>query len=149
MKCTDLLIQEHKIILRAMDVLDHMATRVENSQPVAPEDVETLLRFLRGFADDHHQAQEESALFPELMRTSAWHEDPLRHMVFEHDQERSLVDGLEDALQIKDSAVAPEHQFLRPHAVETAVRAERAPAERVAEIVDPGGVAHVVAGQQR
>src|SRR2546422_5690958 len=78
MKCTDLLIQEHKIILRAMDVLDHMATRVENSQPVAPEDVETLLRFLRGFADDHHQAQEESALFPELMRTSAWHEDPDR-----------------------------------------------------------------------
>jgi len=101
MKCTDLLIQEHKIILRAMDVLDHMATRVENSQPVAPEDVETLLRFLRGFADDHHQAQEESALFPELMRTSAWHEDPLRHMVFEHDQERSLVDGLEDALRTK------------------------------------------------
>src|SRR5438445_5565563 len=101
MKCTDLLIQEHKIILRAMDVLDHMATRVENSQPVAPEDVETLLRFLRGFADDHHQAQEESALFPELMRTSAWHEGPLRHMVFEHDQERSLVDGIEDALRTK------------------------------------------------
>src|SRR5947199_9427785 len=91
MKCTDLLIQEHKIILRAMDVLDHMATRVENSQPVAPEDVETLLRFLRGFADDPHQAQEESALFPELLRTSAWTEDPLRHMVFEPDEGPSQV----------------------------------------------------------
>lgn len=101
MKCTDLLIQEHKIILRALDVLDHMARRVENSQPVAPEDVETLLRFLRDFAADHHQTQEESALFPELMRTSAWYEGPLRHMVFEHDQERSLVDGLEDALRTK------------------------------------------------
>src|SRR5437773_12153584 len=99
MKCTDLLIQEHKIILRAMDVLDHMATRVENSQPVAPEDVATLLRLLRGFADDHHHAQEESALFPELMQTSAWHEGPLRHMVFEHDHERSVVVGPADALR--------------------------------------------------
>ena len=81
MKCTDLLIQEHKIILRALDVLDHMATRVENSQLVAFEDVETLLRFLRGFADDHHQAQEESALFPELMRTSAWHSQRGKHSI--------------------------------------------------------------------
>ena len=101
MKCTDLLIQEHKIILRALDVLDHMATRVENSQPVAPEDVETLLRFLRDFADDHHQAQEESALFPELRRTAAAHEQPVRHMLFEHEQERSLVEAIEDSVLTK------------------------------------------------
>src|SRR5437016_7719032 len=100
MKCTDLLTQEHKIILRALDVLEHMATRVENDQPVEAQDVDTLLRFLRAFADEHHQAEEESALFPELMR-SAGNEGPLRHMIFEHDQERSLVEGLEDALRTK------------------------------------------------
>ena len=101
MKCTDLLIQEHKIILRALDVLNHMAARIESDQPVEAEDVETILHFLRAFADNHHQAKEESALFPELMRTSAANQGPLRQMIHEHDQERSLVEGLEDALRTK------------------------------------------------
>jgi hemerythrin-like domain-containing protein len=98
MKGTDLLMQDHKIILRALDVVQHMAARVENNKPVAPEDVETILGFLRAFEDNYHQAKEESALFPELMRTCAGNEARLRHMIFEHDQERSLVEGLEDAL---------------------------------------------------
>jgi hemerythrin-like domain-containing protein len=78
-----------------------MAARVENEQPVETEDIQAVLRFLRAFADDHHQAKEESALFPELRRTSAAQEGPLRHMLFEHDQERSLVEGLEEALLTK------------------------------------------------
>jgi len=101
MKCTDALIQEHKIILRALDVLDQMAERVEQEQPVDTEDVETLLRFLRKFADDLHQTKEESALFPELMRTAAANQPALKQMLFEHDQERSLVEGLEDSLRSK------------------------------------------------
>ena len=101
MKCIELFVQEHKTILRALDVLHHMAVRIEHDQPVEAEDVETLLRFLRAFADDHHQAKEESALFPELMKTSAANERPLHHLIFEHDQERSLVEGLEDSLRTK------------------------------------------------
>ena len=101
MKCTDLLTKEHKVILRALDILDHMAARIAENQPVPVADVETILRFLRAFADNQHQAKEESALFPELLRTSAANEPPLRQMVFEHDQERSLVEGLEDSLRTK------------------------------------------------
>jgi len=101
MKCTDILMREHKIILRALDVLDQITTRTENKQPVDPNDVETLLRFLRSFADDHHQLKEESALFPVLMTTSLANDSRLRQMTFEHDQERSLVEGLEDALRTK------------------------------------------------
>ena len=101
MKCTDLLTQEHKTILRALDILDHMAARIKEDQPLAVEDVETILRFLRAFADNQHQAKEESALFPELLRTSAANGPPLRQMIFEHDQERSLVEGLEDSLRTK------------------------------------------------
>jgi hemerythrin-like domain-containing protein len=101
MKCTDLLTQEHKTILRALDVLNHMGRRMEQELPVAAEDVEILLRFLRKFGDDLHQAKEESALFPELMRTSAATQPALRQMLFEHDQERSLVEGLEDSLHTK------------------------------------------------
>ena len=101
MKCTDLLIEDHKTILRALDVLGHMAARVENERPVETEDVEAILHFLRAFADDHHQIKEESALFPALMRTSNAQEGPLRQMLFEHDQERSLVGALEEAMYAK------------------------------------------------
>jgi len=104
MKCTELLIQEHKIILRAVDVIDQMAVRISDGKTADAKDVETILRFLRSFADDHHQTKEESALFPELKRTSAANNGPLRQMLFEHDQERSLVEGLEDALHTKKGA---------------------------------------------
>jgi hemerythrin-like domain-containing protein len=101
MKCTDLLIQDHKIVLRALDVLEQMAKRVENHQVLEHDDVATLLRFLRSFADDYHQGKEESALFPELRRFSTAPDGPLRQMLFEHDQERSLVEAIEDALFTK------------------------------------------------
>src|SRR5689334_22300237 len=101
MKCTDLLIQDHKIILRGLEVLQAMSEREQRSDPVAAEDVEMLLRFLRAFADDHHQNKEESAFFPALPVTCAIDYPSVRHMVFEHNQERSLVEGLEDALRTK------------------------------------------------
>jgi hemerythrin-like domain-containing protein len=101
MKCTSLLMQDHKVILRGLDVLDQLANRVENGHAVEAEDVETILRFLQTFADDHHQGKEESALFPELLRSSAANQGPLRQMIFEHDQERSIVEGLEEAVRAK------------------------------------------------
>src|SRR5438067_1572819 len=98
MKCTDHLMQEHKVILGALNILEQMGLRVESHETVEMEDVEALLRFLRHFVDDHHQAMEESALFPELLRSSSQQNAALRHMLFEHDQERSLVCALEEAL---------------------------------------------------
>ena len=97
----DLLIQDHKVILRALEVLDQMAVCVGNEETLDEEDVESILRFLRGFADNHHQIKEESALFPQLMRTVAAKDGPLLQMIFEHDQERSLVEGLEEALHTR------------------------------------------------
>ena len=101
MKCTDLLIQDHKVILRCLIVLQQIATCVEHGESLPSEDIAALLRFLRIFADEHHQMKEESALFPELRRASSTQEGPLHQMLFEHDQERSLVEGLEDALYTK------------------------------------------------
>jgi hemerythrin-like domain-containing protein len=104
MKCTDLLMQDHKIILRSLDVLQAMAIQVENGGRITSEDLETLLRFLRRFGDEHHHIKEESALFPELMRNAQAERGPLRHLLFEHDQERSLVGGLEEAIRTKKNA---------------------------------------------
>jgi hemerythrin-like domain-containing protein len=104
MKCTELLIQDHKVILRCLNVLEQMAVLVEKGDLLAEEDVAMLLRFLRAFADEHHHAKEESALFPELVLASSAQDRPLHQMLFEHDQERSLVEGLEDSLHAKKGA---------------------------------------------
>jgi hemerythrin-like domain-containing protein len=97
-KCTDYLMQDHKIILRSLNVLQSMAT-TPNSEEIDQNDVAALLRFLRIFADEHHHGKEEGVLFPELMRSSEAQGGPLRHLLFEHNQERSLVEGLEEALR--------------------------------------------------
>jgi len=101
MKCTALLMDDHKIILRCLNILEQMATNVANAKLVDPDDLKTMLRFLRVFADDHHQAREESALFPEIMRTAQANDAAVRQMLFEHDQERSIVEALEDSLYTK------------------------------------------------
>jgi len=99
MKCADLLDKDHQIILRALDVLEQMADEVKQGNSVDPPDVEFIVRFLKEFEDEHHQAKEESALFPVLLETSGPEQPRLGQMLFEHDQERSLVDGLEEALK--------------------------------------------------
>jgi hemerythrin-like domain-containing protein len=76
----------------------------ENGERIDQDDATTLLRFLRMFADEHHHLKEEGVLFPEVMRTSEAQGGPLRHLLFEHSQERSLVEGLEDALHIGKSS---------------------------------------------
>jgi hemerythrin-like domain-containing protein len=94
--------QDHKVILRALGVLKRIA-EVGDRESIDQNDTAILLRFLKAFADEHHHLKEESVLFPELMRTSQAQGAPLRHLLFEHDQERSLVEGLEDALHCKKS----------------------------------------------
>ena len=101
MQCTKLLENDHKIILRALNVLQEMAAKIETGEFVDSGDVETLLRFLQLFEDEYHQTKEESALFPELRRSGNTEQKELKHMLFEHEQERSLVTGLEEALKTK------------------------------------------------
>jgi len=73
----------------------------KNGEAIDQDDATTLLRFLRTFSDEHHHLKEERVLFPEVMRTSEAQGGPLRHLLFEHNQERSLVEGLEDALNTR------------------------------------------------
>jgi hypothetical protein len=45
MKCTDLLFQDHIIILRALEILDRMGASFGKNEPVDPEDIRDILRF--------------------------------------------------------------------------------------------------------
>jgi hemerythrin-like domain-containing protein len=108
MKATQFLIQEHKLILRALDVLDAMAERTEKTGKIEPRDVDKLLDFLRWFADAHHQAKEETILFPALKAAAGSQGRPVEHMSLEHAQERALIEKME-----KDVRVGNVENFLR------------------------------------
>jgi hemerythrin-like domain-containing protein len=100
MKATRLLMDEHQYILRSLDVISEMAARVEKGESLDDCDADTILQFLQAFGDDHHQEKEESILFPALLKAShAEEHECLCEITFEHNQQRSLLEGLEDALR--------------------------------------------------
>ena len=100
MKATNFLIQEHKLILRALEVLDGMTASMEGQDKADPGDVDKVLDFLRWFADAHHQTKEETILFPVLKARAATEDRSVRHMIFEHDHERHLIEDLEKDLRL-------------------------------------------------
>jgi hemerythrin-like domain-containing protein len=100
MKSTELLMQEHKLILRALDVLDGLTASMEAQEQFEEDDVDRVLDFLRWFADAHHQAKEETILFPAIKASTTAEERPVRHMMFEHDQERLAIQELEKDVRL-------------------------------------------------
>ena len=86
--------------MRALDVLDAMSALIEKAQTVNEADVDKILDFLRWFADAHHQAKEETILFPALKSAAASQDRPVEHMALEHDQERSLIEEIEKDLRL-------------------------------------------------
>ena len=100
MKATSLLINEHKLILRALDVLDAMTGAAENTGALDRADIDAILDFLRWFADAHHQAKEERILFPALTRAAESQGRSVAHLVLEHGQERVLLEDIEKDIRL-------------------------------------------------
>jgi hemerythrin-like domain-containing protein len=92
--------QEHKLILRALDVLDSMAASAEKHKNIHEGDIGFMLDFLRWFADAHHQVKEETILFPALKRAAQAQNRPVQHMMHEHEQERGLIESIETAARL-------------------------------------------------
>jgi hemerythrin-like domain-containing protein len=97
MKCTEIVIQDHLIIRRGLDIIDAMLKKLEDGQRIEIFDATTILKFLRLFGDQYHHAVEENALFPALL-TAAPGDTTLLQFVSEHGGERTLVAEIEDAL---------------------------------------------------
>jgi hemerythrin-like domain-containing protein len=109
-RCIEILTAEHKVLLRMADVLDSMSNRANEDGAYNLEDAETVLHILRLFGDQCHQAKEEGALFPIFANVC----DPsqftaVRHMLFEHERDRSLIEGMEDAVRRSNAAQFAEY----------------------------------------
>jgi len=94
---TDVLVAEHRVILRMLDVTRELAHLLEVGAEVPPEMLDAVAEFLRVFGDEHHRKEEEY-LFPALgKRGATLNTLALETFQREHDRARVLLRKMAEA----------------------------------------------------
>ena len=109
---TQILRDEHRVILRALELLETAAGRA-----VPAGWWEQAIRWLRAFADVNHHAKEERYLFPALAKSGVPAEGgPVEVMLQEHVQGRGLIQAMEGGDPARRADAARRYvQLLRDH----------------------------------
>ena len=105
MDAINLMMDEHKYILRGLRVFRRLSVEILNNNTVDFVAFEKMLSFVRNFADKHHHNKEEIILFKKMETQIANHmaKGPLSGMYIEHDLGRQHMRLLEEALlRVKD-----------------------------------------------
>ena len=99
MKPTEILSNEHQVILQVLECLDKMAEKALENGKLDADDAHKAVDFIRNFADGFHHRKEEDHLF-RLMSQRGFSKEmgPLAVMYYEHDQGRAFVKGMDDAM---------------------------------------------------
>ena len=100
MDAIDLMMDEHKYILRGLKIFRKLSIEILNTNTVDFESYETMISFVRNYADKHHHNKEEVVLFKK-METQLGEKivkGPLSGMYIEHDLGRQHITLLEEAL---------------------------------------------------
>jgi len=95
----DVLIEEHKLIIQPISIIDKEITRIETQAVVDQNVVSTTVDFLRTYADRFHHGKEEGILFKGLSQKKLSEQDHqvMTELVMEHAFARRTVKALETA----------------------------------------------------
>ncbi len=89
------LAEEHRLILDVVTALEAFVARVERDEGFDKNDLEGFAQFFRDFADGIHHVKEEDVLLPAMTRHGFnWDGELLATIRHDHDQERYLVEVL-------------------------------------------------------
>lgn len=100
MRPQEILMEEHKAILRLLEVLKKISANLQNGNSVDVGAMEQAVDFIRTFADKCHHAKEEYVLFKFMEeRGMPRYGGPIGVMLMEHDQGRSYVSKMAEAVQ--------------------------------------------------
>jgi len=95
---TQALVDEHKLILRMISLLERNAPRTAAGTYSNWQFYLDGVDFIRNFADRFHHAKEEDVLFEALVKNGMPRENsPIAAMLMEHDQGRAFVQAMETA----------------------------------------------------
>ena len=114
---TESLREEHRVILRALALLEVAATRLGTGPTLRDGLWEELLDWLRAFADRNHHAKEEQYLFPALGEAGVpTHGGPVSVMLEEHTEGRALLQAMAvGPLERRVETAQRYGQLLRDH----------------------------------
>lgn len=114
---TDILREEHRVILRAVALLEGAAGALARGQSPPEPWWEELTGWLRAFADGVHHAKEERYLFPALARAGVpVAGGPISVMLEEHAEGRALIADMSGSDAERRGAAARRYcQLLRDH----------------------------------
>lgn len=101
MKATDVLIAEHKNILRMLKVVRKLCLQVFLKHEVYYEGFYSAMDFIKNYADKFHHGKEEDIYFLSMSTElgPSIKQGPIYGMLAEHDLGRLFIKNLEDALQ--------------------------------------------------
>jgi hemerythrin-like domain-containing protein len=95
---TQALVDEHRLILRMITLLERNAARTAAGTYFNWKFYLDGVYFIRNFADRFHHAKEEDVLFEALVKNGMPRENsPIAAMLMEHDQGRAFVKAMETA----------------------------------------------------
>ncbi len=105
---TEILVREHDVILRMIQVINNVLQRMQNGEKVDADDLRNMVDFIRNFADHCHHAKEEDVLFKRMVEKGfPLQGGPIQVMLFEHDQGRQFVQNFEKGIEMYENG-APE-----------------------------------------
>jgi hemerythrin-like domain-containing protein len=100
MKATDILMEEHRVILRVIAALDTSANRLNTGGPVQPTFFIEAAEFIKGFADGCHHRKEEGVLFPAMVMAGLPADSgPIAVMLAEHEEGRHFTRTMRQAAE--------------------------------------------------
>lgn len=95
---TNALVEEHKLILRMISLLERNARRTATGEYRNWQFFLDGVDFIRNYADRFHHAKEEDVLFEAMIKNGMPRENsPIAAMLMEHDQGRAYVKAMENA----------------------------------------------------
>ena len=104
---SEVLRNEHKVILRVIDVLQRLVIRFEQGNGFEKASLRRCVEFFRHFADACHHAKEEDLLFPALEQRGMPRDGgPIGVMLYEHTLARGFTKSMAEALDACDAGDA-------------------------------------------
>jgi len=97
---TEILKNEHKVILMVLELAEKEIASIQNTRKINAEKIEKMVDFFKNFADTYHHAKEEKHLFVKMNATGVPTDSgPIAVMLKEHEEARKMVKSVAQAIQ--------------------------------------------------